>query len=46
MNLSKEENFDLKNLVKNKDLVIQKADKGITVVIPYKEDYISNMKEI
>ena len=32
-NLSKAEHFALNNLVKNKDLVIQKADKGNTVVI-------------
>ena len=45
MNLSKEENFALKNLVKNKDLVIQKADKSNTVVILNK-DYIFKMTEI
>ena len=32
-NLSKEEHYALKNLVKNKDLIIQEADKGNTVVI-------------
>ena len=45
-NLSKEEHFALKNLVKNKDLVIQKADKGNNVVILNKNDYNLDMKKI
>ena len=45
-NLSKEEHFALKNLVKNKDLVIQEADKGNTVVILNKNDYSLKMKKI
>ena len=47
-NLSKEEHFALKNLVKNKDLVIQEADKGNTVVIlnKNKNDYSLKMKKI
>ena len=36
----------LKDLIKNRDLVIQKADKGNTVVILNKNDYISRMKVI
>ena len=44
--LSKEEHFALKNLVKSKDLVIQKADKGNTVVILNKNDYNLEMKKI
>ena len=44
-NLSKE-HFALKNLVKNKDLVIQEADKGNTVVILNKNDYSLKMKKI
>ena len=44
-NLSKE-HFALKNLVKNKDLVIQEADKGNTVVILNKNDYNLKMKKI
>ena len=32
-NLSKEEHLALKDLIKNRDLFIQKADKGNTVVI-------------
>ena len=45
-NLSKEELLALKELIKNKDLVIQKVDKGNTVVILSKNDYISKMKVI
>ena len=45
-NLSKEEHLALKDLIKNRDLVIQKADKGNTVVILNKNDYISRMKVI
>ena len=43
-NLSKEEHLALKDLIKNRDLVIQKADKGNTLVILNKNDYISRMK--
>ena len=45
-NLSKEEQFALSTLIKNKDLVIQKADKGNTVVILNKKDYNLKMKKI
>ena len=45
-NLSKEEHLALKDLIKNRDLVIQKADKGNTVVILNKNDYISKMNVI
>ena len=45
-NLSKKEHLALKNLVKNRDLIIQKADKGNTVVILNKNDYISIIKVI
>ena len=45
-NLSKEEHLALKDLIKNRDLVIQKADKGNTVVILNKNDYISKLKVI
>ena len=40
------EHLALKDLIKNRDLVIQKADKGNTVVILNKNDYISKMKVI
>ena len=36
----------LHNLLKQKHLVIQKANKGNTVVITEKNAYISKMKEI
>ena len=45
-NLSKEEHLALKDLIKNRDLVIQKDDKGNTVVTLNKNDYISRMKVI
>ena len=45
-NLSKEELKGLHNLRKQKHLVIQKADKGNTVVITEKNAYINRMKEI
>ena len=45
-NLSKEEQFALSTLIKNKDLVIQKADKGNTVVILNKKDYNLKMKMV
>ena len=45
-NLSKEELKALHNLHKQKHLVIQKIDKGNTVVITKKNAYISKMKEI
>ena len=36
----------LKNLIKNRDLVIQKADKGNTVVILNKNNCLAEMKLI
>ena len=42
-NLTDEEIKALKNLIENKDLVIQKADKGNTIVILNKKDYISRL---
>ena len=45
-NLSKEELKALHNLRKQKHVVIQKADKGNTVVITEKNAYINKMKEI
>ena len=44
--LSKEEHLALKDLIKNKDLDIEKADKDNTVVILNKNDYISRMNVI
>ena len=45
-NLSEAELNALENLTKNKNLVIQKADKGNTVVIINKSDYKTNIKDI
>ena len=45
-NLSKEELKALHNLCKQKHLVIQKGDKGNTVLITEKNVYINKMKEI
>ena len=45
-NLSREEVNALNNLVKNKDLLIQKADKGNNVVILNRRDYISKLSKI
>ena len=39
-NLPGEETKALKNLIECKDLVIQKADKGNTVVILYKNHFL------
>ena len=36
----------LNNLVKNKNLVIQKANKGNSIVILNRSDYISKLSEI
>ena len=45
-NLSREEVKALNNLVKNKDLVIQKADKGNNVIVLNRSDYISKLGKI
>ena len=45
-NLSEEEYLTLKDLIKNRDLIIQKADKGNIVVILNENNYISKTKEI
>ena len=42
-NLSKAELKSLKDLINNKDIIIQKADKGNTVVVLNKIDYINKM---
>ena len=44
--ISKEELNALNKLVKNKDLVIQKAGKGNDIVILNRSDYISKLKKI
>ena len=45
-NLSKEELTALINLSKNKDIIIQKSDKGNTVVIVNKGTYIKRMENL
>ena len=45
-NLSKKELESLKNLSKNSDIVIQKSDKGNSVVILDEKVYLEKMKEI
>ena len=45
-NLPKEEFIALQNLSKNKDLIIQKSDKGNSVVIVQRQDYLNKMTDI
>ena len=45
-NLPKAKFDALKILLKNKDIIIQKADKGNTVVILNRKDYVCKMKNI
>ena len=45
-NLSKEELAALTNLSKNKDIVIQKSDKGNSVVIVDRDTYIKRMENV
>ena len=45
-NLSKKVFIALQNLSKNKNLIIQKSDKGNSVVIVDREDYIRKMNDI
>ena len=45
-NLSSEELSSLKTLMRNKNIVIQKADKDNTVVIMDKEKYIQGVKNV
>ena len=45
-NLPKVEFYALKSLPENKDVIIQKADKGNTVVILNRKDYVCKRKNI
>ena len=45
-NLLSEELSSLKPLIRNKNIVIEKADKGNTVVIIDKEKYIQGVKTV
>ena len=44
-NLSKEELIALQNLSKNKDLTIQKSDRGNSVGIVQRQDYIKKIND-
>ena len=46
LNISKEEHVALKGLSANKDLIIQKSDKGNSVVLLNRNDYIKRMNEM
>ena len=45
-NLSNDEIKALRNLTKQKDIIMKKADKGNTAVILEKESYTEKMKEL
>ena len=45
-NLHKQEFDALKNLLRNKDIIVQKADKGNTVVVLNRKYYVCKMKNI
>ena len=45
-NLSSDEAQALRNLTKQRDIIIQKVDKGNTVVTLGKESYIDKMNEL
>ena len=45
-NLTESDSKSLKELIQRKDLVIQKADKGNTVVITNRENYLKGMKSL
>ena len=44
-NLSKEELIALQNFSKNKDLIIQKSDRGNSVGIVQRQDYIKKIND-
>ena len=46
LNISKEEHKALKSLSTNKDLIIQKSDKGNSVVLLKRNDYIKRMNDM
>ena len=46
LNISKEEHVALKGLSANKDLIIQKSDKGNSVVLLNRNDYIKRLNKI
>ena len=46
LNLSKPEYDALKKLSSNEDIIIHKSDKGNSVVIVNREDYLKRMQEL
>ena len=46
LNISKEELLALKGLSSNKGIILQKADKGNSVVLVNKADYTKRLKEL
>ena len=46
LNISKEEFLTLKGLSSNRDIILQKADKGNSVVLVIKVGYVKRMKEL
>ena len=44
--MHKQEFDTLKNLLRNKDIIVQKADKGKTVVVLNRKYYVCKMKNI
>ena len=46
LNISKEEFLALKGLSSNRDIILQKADKGNSVVLVIKVGYVKRMKEL
>ena len=46
LNINKEEYLALKGLSSNKNIILQKADKGNSVVLVNKADYTKRMKEL
>ena len=46
LNISKEEHVTLKGLSANKDLIIQKSDKGNSAALLNKNDYIERLNEM
>ena len=46
LNISKEEYLALKGFSSNKDIILQKMDKGNSVLLVNKADYIKRMKDV
>ena len=46
LNISKKEYLTLKGLSSNKNIILQKADKGNSVVLVNKADYFKRKKEL